>query len=262
MHLISSAECSCFILMHMCVQEDHMPSYFLAETCKYAFLTADSTFWKVMHRPMLSLKPNCVNAAAWKRPSTNTSILPIPSWVILRLPVQANNYIFTTEGHPIPIGHPALHKPVQAPTSPSPVPTQDATSAGLALDAVGATSAGGAGQETDCLQMNEAGEQQHPPESSVADVSPAVVQKGSRAKGDSDRPRPLLPSALDRRICPEPVQVKDSAVGSHSYVERCLPLLATMPTLHSRPWPVQNSVVCVGASTLANGYILFVSCDC
>lgn len=24
-----------------------MPSYFLAETCKYAFLTADSTFWKV-----------------------------------------------------------------------------------------------------------------------------------------------------------------------------------------------------------------------
>ena len=28
-------------------QEDHMPSYFLAETCKYAFLTADNTFWKV-----------------------------------------------------------------------------------------------------------------------------------------------------------------------------------------------------------------------
>ena len=33
------------VILH--VQEDHMPSYFLAETCKYAFLTADSTFWKV-----------------------------------------------------------------------------------------------------------------------------------------------------------------------------------------------------------------------
>ena len=26
-----------------------MPSYFLAETCKYAFLVANSTFWKASH---------------------------------------------------------------------------------------------------------------------------------------------------------------------------------------------------------------------
>lgn len=30
-----------------CLQEDHMPSYFLAETCKYAFLIANSTFLEV-----------------------------------------------------------------------------------------------------------------------------------------------------------------------------------------------------------------------
>lgn len=32
---------------HMYVQEDHMPSYFIAETCKYAYLIANAAFWKV-----------------------------------------------------------------------------------------------------------------------------------------------------------------------------------------------------------------------
>ena len=41
--VFSSGQPTC----ELTVQEDHMPSYFLAEMCKYAFLIADSTFLKV-----------------------------------------------------------------------------------------------------------------------------------------------------------------------------------------------------------------------
>ena len=37
--------------LQLYLQEDHMPSYFLAETCKYAFLIANSTFLAVRALP-------------------------------------------------------------------------------------------------------------------------------------------------------------------------------------------------------------------
>ncbi|CAL8468306.1 g7846 [Coccomyxa elongata] len=49
-------------------KEDHMHSFFLAETCKYLFLLSNDTFWR------------------------------------------SGNYIFSTEGHPIPVGHPLMRR--------------------------------------------------------------------------------------------------------------------------------------------------------
>ena len=122
--------------------------------------------------------------------------------------MQANNYIFTTEGHPIRIGHPALQEPAQATMSPLSGLNQDGSSPGAPQNAEGARSAGHLRKETHCSGIAEAEQQQMFQEETLADGSTAVVRKQHRADRESESRRPLLPSALDRRICPEPVQVR------------------------------------------------------
>ena len=92
-----------------------------------------------------------------------------------------------------------------------PVLTLDASSAGVAPKTMGGVSAGGARQETDCSQMNNIEQQQTPPKVGFVDVSSAAVRKQGSIDKISHRPRPLLASALDRRVCPEPVQVSSVA---------------------------------------------------
>ncbi len=85
----------------------------------------------------------------------------------------------------------------------------DSSSPGTPQDADEARIAGVVRKETDCLGLSEAEQQQTFQRERFADGSSAVIRKQSRA--DTESCRPLLPSALDRRICPEPVQVRKPA---------------------------------------------------
>ena len=59
-------------------QEDHMPSYFLAETCKYAFLIANSSFLAVRALPQHRLKiPFCLHALICIALSSNDAGQPM-----------------------------------------------------------------------------------------------------------------------------------------------------------------------------------------
>ena len=208
-----------------------MPSYFLAETCKYAFLTADSTFWKVSAAlTCWAVSMNLVMLLQLCRcPSQDKSVHCIQklslsySCSTLMQPAQANNYIFTTEGHPIRIGHPALLEPAQAQISPEdgPAPTssQDVRSTGSAPDAAGARSGDHVRQESGCSGMNLAQESEPPPVRSNADGNLALVRKHSKAQRDPNHPNPLLPSALNRRICPDYVQAR--MLASRDTQQRC-----------------------------------------
>jgi len=124
--------------------------------------------------------------------------------------VQANNYIFTTEGHPIAIGHSALLKPPKAvPSShddPSTVSTQDRSTLKLAHTATGAKM----GWRIDSTGQLENREQDRLIETIADDSSAAVQRRGGPRRRSRQHQNPLQPSALDRRICPELVQASFS----------------------------------------------------
>jgi len=124
--------------------------------------------------------------------------------------VQANNYIFTTEGHPIAVGHSALLKPPKAvPSShddPSTVSTQDRSTLTLAHTATGADM----GWRIDGTGQLEFREQDRSAESTADDSSAAVQRQGGLRRRSRQLQKPLQPSALDRRVCPELVQASSS----------------------------------------------------
>ena len=118
--------------------------------------------------------------------------------------MQSDNYIFTTEGHPIPIGHPALQKPAQEMQS----PLQD-------LDrptAQGSNLYHHNQDESDDIGTLEVTDQATDTESSSVACSSAPSEHerelGMHAAHSNS---PLEPSAFDRRICPVSREVSQQA---------------------------------------------------
>ena len=117
--------------------------------------------------------------------------------------MQGSNYVFTTEGHPIPVGHPALQRtfpvPSSAITGPIAVASRDISTD---LSDVSVSSAFFSSSSNELAASADCG------------AAPEVSQ--ITASRDSEpAPRHLQPSALDRRVCPEPLQVSQQP-ASHS----------------------------------------------
>lgn len=100
---------------------------------------------------------------------------------------------------------------MSGPSGPNVILTQGSSSPGTPQNADDARLAGDVRKGTDCFGIFEAKQQQTLREESFVYGSSAVVQKQRRADWNSDSRGPLLPSALDRRICPEPIQVRSCA---------------------------------------------------
>ena len=66
----------------------------------------------------------------------------------------------------------------------------------------------------------------------MAGEGSAAAHEGARAEEDTARPSPLLPSALDRRICPEPVQARFPPAGPLNEHVHPLKLLTPVPARH------------------------------
>ena len=198
-----------------------MPSYFLAETCKYAFLLANSTFWKA--------SPSCS-----KHPTITARLCKIMNTFYpsiagnadkVNLPVQSDNYIFTTEGHPIPIGHPTLQKPGWEMQS-------------LLQDFDRSTAQGSKlyNHNQDTLDKEgffEVTDQATDPESSSVACSSAPSEHerelGMHAAHSNS---PLEPSAFDRRICPVSREVSQQACC----VSHLLEAIPLQPSSCMRPF--------------------------
>lgn len=138
------------------------------------------------------------------------------------LPVQSDNYIFTTEGHPIPIGHPALQKPAWEMQSPLQDPGRSTAQESKLYNHNQ--------DETDYKGTSEVTEQATDTESnSIACSSAPSEQERELGMTTAHSNSPLEPSALDRRICPVLHEVSQQAccvshlleaIASHS--SRCM----------------------------------------
>ena len=106
--------------------------------------------------------------------------------------LQAGNYVFTTEGHPLSVGHPALQRMLPVPIS---IIAGPAAVASHEISTHVRVSSGFFSSSSNELAA-----------SAGCGGAPEVSQ--ITASRDSEpAPRHLQPSALDRRVCPEPLQV-------------------------------------------------------
>ena len=106
--------------------------------------------------------------------------------------LQASNYVFTTEGHPLSVGHPALQRTLPVPIS---IIAGPATVASHEISTHAKVSSGFFDSSSNELAAS-------------AGCRGAPVMSQARPLRDSEpSPKRLAPSALDRRVCPEPLQV-------------------------------------------------------
>ena len=118
--------------------------------------------------------------------------------------MQSDNYIFTTEGHPIRIGHPALQKPAREMQSPLQDPDRPtAQASNLYNHNQDESDDTGTYEVIDHATNTES--------SSVACSSAPSEHERELGTHAAHSNIPLEPSALDRRICPAPREVSQQA---------------------------------------------------